>query len=196
MADGSSPSSPSDEDLMAQIQRQGSHAAFSELVTRHADKFRALAYRFTNSVGDAEDIVQDSFVTLWLKPQSWRAEKNTLFTTWFYRIVVNKCLDLKRRKKTAPLDENDVYADKAPLPDAMLEVKRREAMVESAFRCLSQDQQIALNLSFYEPVPNQEAADIMGMSLKAFQSLLMRAKTNLRERVTLAQQPERKKAYG
>ena len=182
---------------MTLIQRQSdSHAAFSELVTRHADKFRALAYRFTNSVQEAEDIVQDSFVSLWTKPQSWKAEKNALFTTWFYRIVVNRCLDQKRRKKPAPLSSEDVYADKAPLPDAALENKLREAAVENAFRSLPQEQQTALNLSFYEPVPNKDAADIMGMSLKAFQSLLMRAKTNLRDRVLRSQEPERKKAYG
>ena len=185
-----------DEELLALIKRTQDHAAFSELVKRHAGRFRALAYRFTHSVADAEDIVQDSFTALWLKPDSWNGLMGVKFTTWFYRIVANRCLDQMRKKKPHHLpDDYDGMDDTISADDVLIENEQQRA-VEIAFRSLSSNMQTALNLSFYDPVPNKEAAKIMGLSLKAFQSLVIRAKNALKDKVLYAVQHERKKHYG
>ena len=176
-------STATDEMLLEMLQRVNSHAAFTELVNRHALRFRKLAFRFTNSVSDAEDIVQEAFLSLWQRPEMWNEAKSARFTTWFYRVVTNRCLDQARKKKPLPMPEEDIFEDGTESADARLVRRERETKVEEAFRELPAPMQTALNLSFYEPVPNKEAADIMGLSLKAFQSLLMRAKTTLRERV-------------
>lgn len=187
-----------DEDLLALLANQQDHAAFGELVKRHAGRFRLLAYRFTHSFEEAEDIVQDAFTQLWLKPSQWDPQKKVQFTTWFYRIVVNRCLDKARRKKPVAMPENfDAKADLDAADDVMIENERQRA-VEIAFRALPQNMQTALNLSFYDPVPNKDAADMMGLSLKAFQSLVMRAKTTLKGMVeeNLAMPKERSQRYG
>lgn len=176
-------STDTDEMLLDKIRRVHSHAAFAELLNRHALRFRKLAFRFTNSVSDAEDIVQEAFLALWQRPEMWNEAKSTRFTTWFYRVVTNRCLDQARKKRPLPMPEEDIFEDGAEPVDMRLVRREREIRVEEAFRALPVPMQTALNLSFYEPVPNKEAADIMGLSLKAFQSLLMRAKSTLRERV-------------
>lgn len=176
-------STDTDEMLLDKIRRSSSHAAFTELVNRHALRFRKLAFRFTNSVADAEDIVQEAFLALWQRPDMWDGGKSVKFTTWFYRVIVNRCLDRARKKKPLPMPEEDVFEDESESADARMIRREREDRVEAAFRHLPEPMQTALNLSFYEPVPNKEAADIMGLSVKAFQSLLMRAKISLRERV-------------
>ena len=179
----------SDEELLDLIAGQGSHAAFSELVQRHARKFSKLAFRFTNSNEEAEDIVQDSYLKLWRDPRIWNKSKHTKFTTWFYRIILNRCIDLKRRRKHVPITDYDAFTDDMPLADENLQIKQQTISVESAFRSLSQNMQTALNLSFYEGLPHKEAAEIMGTSLKAFQSILMRSKYALKEKINKTEKP-------
>src|SRR5437762_13353109 len=85
-----------DQQLLARIQ-DGSHPAFSELARRHAERFYRLAYRYVQSKEMAEDIVQDAFLKLWEDTRKWQPDRNTRFTTWFYRIVVNLCLDWQKK---------------------------------------------------------------------------------------------------
>lgn len=86
-----------DNELLSLIQ-SGSSQAFSTLVERHTERFYRLAYRYLQSREAAEDAVQDAFIKLWENPGLWQPEKNSKFTTWFYRIVVNLCLDSRKRK--------------------------------------------------------------------------------------------------
>ena len=87
----------SDEQLMSLIQVHDKHA-FSVLVARHSQKFYNLAYRSLFNKADAEDIVQEAFLKVWRKPELWRPHKQTKFTTWFYRVVLNTCLDMNKKK--------------------------------------------------------------------------------------------------
>lgn len=196
MVTSSTLSPQTDEELLALIKRSQDHAAFGELVKRHAGRFRALAYRFTHSMPDAEDIVQDAFAALWVKPYSFNAFMNARFSTWFYRIIVNRCLDLARKKKPNALPEDFEGIDNGMLADEALILDEKTRLVEKAFRSLSKDMQTALNLSFYDPVPNKDGAKIMGLSLKAFQSLVIRAKNALKDKVLFAMQHERTQRYG
>ena len=95
----------SDQELLALIQG-GSHQAFAELVERHTTRFYRLAYRYVQNRETAEDLIQDAFLKLWENPASWQPERNSKFTTWFYRIVVNLCLDWQKKKRPIPLDED------------------------------------------------------------------------------------------
>ena len=107
-----------DEELLALIQ-QGSQQAFSTLVQRYNERFYRLAYRYLQSKEAAEDVVQDAFVKLWEDPSRWQAQRKTKFTTWFYRIVVNLCLDWQKKKKPIELD------DQAPLADDSESIEQR-----------------------------------------------------------------------
>jgi RNA polymerase sigma-70 factor (ECF subfamily) len=186
----------SDEDLLGQITAHRSHAAFSELVRRHSIKFRHLAFRFTNTQQDAEDIVQDAFLKLWHRPELWNADKQVKFTTWFYRIITNQCLDFQRKAKPLPIAENHDFEDESPTAYEHLAEKQQRMKVELAFQSLPQNMQTSLNLSFFEPIPNADAAEVMGMSLKAFQSLLFRAKQAFKEKIQAGGQELRLKKGG
>lgn len=181
----------SDENLLDNIIQHQSHASFSELVTRHATKFRQLAFRYTSTKQDAEDIVQDAFIKLWQRPDMWNAEKQVKFTTWFYRIVVNQCLDFQRKYKPSAIAEGHEFEDETPNAYDELASKEQRQNIEYAFRSLPQNMQTSLNLSFFEPVPNNEAAEIMGMNLKAFQSLLFRAKQAFKDKIKSTEQNSR-----
>lgn len=168
-----------DATLLARFQG-GENAAFGILVRRHTTRFYRVAYRFMNHRTEAEDVVQDAFLKLWEKPDSWRADGGSAFTTWFYRVVVNLCLDRKKKKESLPLSEDLPVPDSRLSQEESLMVQEREKRLEAQIALLPQRQRTALNLCFYEGLSNQEAAEIMGLRLKALQSLVMRAKMTLK----------------
>jgi len=171
-----------DESLICRIQ-EGSHEAFAALVDRHSNRFYRIAYRLVSSRDDAEDIVQDAFLKLWDRPNLWDPGKRAKFTTWFYRVVINLCLDLRKKKKLINLPEDIAFADENPGPDVLFDVHQKQAVLERFIHELPERQQLAVNLCFYEGLSNNEAAQIIGVKVKALQSLVMRAKTTLRSNV-------------
>jgi RNA polymerase sigma-70 factor, ECF subfamily len=171
-----------DDELLALVQ-DGSGQAFAVLVERHAQRFYRLAFRYLQNREAAEDVVQDSFLKLWENPSLWQPDRNSKFTTWFYRIVVNLCLDQLKRKKPEALDDDSLVTDDHEPVDKMIMREQEQKMVEKEIAALPERQRTALNLCFDEGLTNQEAADVMGVNLKALQSLIMRAKTTLKERM-------------
>jgi RNA polymerase sigma-70 factor, ECF subfamily len=171
-----------DQELLALVQ-EGSRPAFDELVQRHTERFYRLAYRYVQNRETAEDLVQDAFVRLWENPASWRPDRNSKFTTWFYRIVVNLCLDWQKKKRPLPLDEEMPLIDERETADEAMIKVQEQRLLEKEIAALPERQRTALNLCFDEGLSNQEAAETMGVNLKALQSLIMRAKTTLKERM-------------
>jgi len=171
-----------DHELLALIQ-DGNGQAFAVLVERHTARFYRLAYRYVQNKEAAEDVVQDAFLKLWENPALWQPQRNSKFTTWFYRIVVNLCLDLRKKKRPEALDNDTLLMDDRQPADEMMMRAQEQKMLEKAIAALPERQRTALNLCFDGGLTNQEAAEVMGLNLKALQSLIMRAKTTLKERM-------------
>ena len=171
-----------DQQLLGFIQ-DGSHPAFAELVRRHTERFYRLAYRYVQSKEAAEDIVQDAFLKLWEDPAKWQPGRNSKFTTWFYRVVVNLCLDVQKKKRPVELGEQMPLVDERETADQAIIRAQEERILEREIAALPERQRTALNLCFDEGLTNQQAAEVMGVNLKALQSLIMRAKTTLKERM-------------
>lgn len=168
-----------DAELLARV-RSGNHAAFSLLVRRHTPRFYRLARRFCGQQAEAEDIVQQAFLKLWQNPAIWQANRNTAFTTWFYRVIVNLCYDYRKKKRPAELEHEANVADDSATHEERLLAEERQRLLEHFIQALPERQRMALMLCFYEGLSNAEAATIMGVRLKALQSLLIRAKTALK----------------
>ena len=179
----------SDGDLMPLIVA-GNHDAFAELVSRHTDRFFALAYRSLQHQADAQDVVQSAFIKLWQKPQSWDSSKS-LFTTWFYRLIVNACHDHRRKNKRVMVVDSQVLeaaAGTAASEQCLLEqqqhIAQQQQFLELAISRLPASQRDAINLVVYSELPQLQAAEIMGLSLKALESLLVRAKRSMAKTVS------------
>lgn len=175
----------------------GNHAAFAELVARHTDKFFALAFRTLQHQGDAEDVVQCCFIKFWQRPQLWQSDKS-LFTTWFYRVVVNACYDHKRRysrEVSATLETFERILPMSPSGEDVAADDQQQnwriACLEAAIGSLPDSQRDALNLVVYSELPQKQAAGILGVSVKALESLLVRAKRNLRKHIDTIEQETR-----
>lgn len=115
--------SDSDEALADRV-AAGDASAYRQLVDRHVPRTLRLARRLTGNASDAEDVTQDAFLRLWQHGHRWQAGR-ARFTTWFYRIVVNLCIDRRRRPAFAPLEAaGDPVDDR---PDAAAEIDRAHA---------------------------------------------------------------------
>lgn len=163
----------------------GKHDAFAEIVNRHTDRFFALAFRTVQNRGDAEDIVQNAFIKLWQKPSAWDGDKSQ-FTTWFYRVVINACHDHLRKTKAlvdVPDDEVELMAQPSMSEQTSLEQSQHKAWqqqcLNNAIKALPSSQRDALNLVVYLAIPQKQVAQIMGVSVKAIESLLIRAKRSI-----------------
>lgn len=176
---------------LAELILSENHDAFAEMVTRHTDKFFALAFRTLQHQGDAEDIVQTAFIKFWQRPQMWHADK-AKFTTWFYRVVINACHDHQRKHVREVWVEPDIFEaalSHTPSEESQVSDKQeqlwRQSCLESGIRGLPNSQRDALNLVVYSELPQKQAAEVLGVSLKALESLLVRAKRNLNQHVHL-----------
>lgn len=167
----------------------GNHEAFAELVRRHTDQFLILADRVLESRVDAEDIIQAAFVKLWQNPAAWDAEKSR-FTTWFYKVVLNACHDfLRKNQRRILLDGPKLEAMLLPsdseqeILEARQDAAQRRCDLQNAMNDLPGSQRDALNLVVYSALPQKQAAEIMGIGLKALESLLSRARKSLAQKI-------------
>lgn len=169
-----------DESLMERVKKHD-HQAFSILVERHSEKFYACSYRIVMNKEEAEDVVQEAFLKLWDRPEIWKTGKGAKFTSWFYKIVMNLSLDKYRRaRKIENVEDQEIYFEIPAGQYNDLHKKNEKAALDKALKALPEKQLLALNLCFYEGKPRKEAAKLMHVSVKALESLLMRAKQGLK----------------
>lgn len=170
---------PTDADLVAAV-AGGNLSALGDLVHRHQDRVLALAYRFLGCRHRAADAAQDVFLKI--AHAAPRYTPDAAFTTWLYRIVVNRCLDEVRRRGRTPLPMSTVAADP---PDDVgadpLEAAETVEQVRAAIAALPDRQRTAVLLHRYEDLSHREIAEVTGWTPSAVESLLVRAYANLRK---------------
>jgi RNA polymerase sigma-70 factor (ECF subfamily) len=166
-----------DSDLMARA-AEGDERAFRALVLRHAGGALRVARRILRNEAQAEDIVQDAFLRVWVNAPRWRPTAQ--FRTWLYRIVINLCLNAKRRPADLPLDAVAEPADPAGGADAALEDGERDQALADAVDALPPRQRAAIVLTYQEGLSNAEAAAALGTTVSGLETLLVRSKRALR----------------
>jgi len=161
-----------DEELMEMLKSRSAQA-FSILVKRHTSYFYKVAYRVVLERETAEDIVQKAFLKIWEKPNLWQPSK-AKFKTWFYRIVCNLAIDDKRKFKTVELnfDVEDTHEEQN---------LDEQKLLYKALKSIPTRQRAAIMLVYFEEKKQADAAKILGIGIKALESLLSRAKDALRE---------------
>jgi RNA polymerase sigma-70 factor (ECF subfamily) len=172
------PETLDDEALLARM-KEDDGAAYRVLVERHVDRAYALALRMLRNVADAEDVAQDSMVKAWTHRHSWEPGR-ARFSTWLYRVVVNRCIDLRRRPEAANID--DVPEPAADTQDTVDVLHRREiyGRLEQAIGTLPAQQRAAVTLAYFEDLGNGEIARILDTTVSAVESLLKRGRQGLR----------------
>ena len=173
------PSGVADGLLMADVAR-GDAAAFRVIVEHHSPAIYRLAYRLMGQASEAEDVVQEVFVRVWTHAARWRVGQNGGLAGWLRRLATNLCLDRLRRRRFISDAEAPERIDDAPGAEAILEQKRITKLASDAVMRLAPRQRAAIILTHYEELSNNAAAEALEMNIKAFESLLVRARSSLR----------------
>ncbi len=172
---------------------QGSEPALAELYAAFKLKVYNTALSYLQNTVEAEEITQDVFVKIY--QNAARFEGKSSVNTWIYRITVNQAIDRlnhRNRQKRFGIVIRLFQGEKAAPaidlphfdhPGVVLEKKEDARILFQAIESLPEHQKTAFILSFIEELPRQEVAEVMEISLKAVESLLQRAKANLRAKL-------------
>lgn len=174
----------SDEQLLAAAGR-GEAAEFRALVDRYAPAVHRVAYRMLGDVNEAEDVTQEAFVRLWKQAGGWQSSGAGV-PAWLRRVATNLCLDRLRRRGRFNGTMPEHLVDDQPSAASLLDQATLSAFAHRALMALPAGQRAAVVLTYYEELANGEAAEVMGMKIKAFESLLLRGRRALRANVERA----------
>jgi RNA polymerase sigma-70 factor, ECF subfamily len=158
----------------------GDEAAFRSLVERHIDRAYAIALRIVGNAADAEDVVQDTMLKIWSHRGRWQHGR-AKFSTWLYRVISNRCIDLRRKPRTENVDAVPEVADGQPDAADIIERNELNSMLEIAMQRLPEQQRIAVIFSYHESMSNGEIAQVMDTTVAAVESLLKRGRQQLRQ---------------
>ncbi|HLK26633.1 MAG TPA: RNA polymerase sigma factor [Caulobacteraceae bacterium] len=167
-----------DEELIARI-AGGEPGAAEAFVSLKLGRILALARRMLGDAAEAEDVAQEVFLRVWRHAAEWRPGA-ARFDTWMHRVALNLCYDRLRRRREQPYAEPPDSPDPGPGPDRGLQASDVADAVAAAMAKLPHRQREAIVLCHYQELGNIEAAELMGVSVEALESLLARARRNLR----------------
>jgi RNA polymerase sigma-70 factor, ECF subfamily len=170
-----------DEALMAKVAR-GDQLAYCELSRRHLPAMLGLARRVLGNAADAEDVAQEAMLRVWTHAPRW--QPLAAFRTWLTRVVVNLCLDRRRRRPWVALEAAGEIVDPAPGVTEKAEQSERERLLRAAIAELPARQRAAIVLTYSEGMSNAQVADTLDTTVSAVETLLIRGKKNLRARLS------------
>ena len=173
-----------DDDAQLMLKVAGGEVShFRTLFERHYPRAVSLAYRSLGDMDLAEDTAMEAFARIYDSRHTYSPKAK--FSTYLFRIVLNLCLNASRRKRGIAIDELDDSRFEAPGSDPATKVEQADLgrAVRNAVVSLPANQRTALVLTRYEQMSHAEAAEVMGVSIKAVESLLHRAKANLRKKL-------------
>jgi RNA polymerase sigma-70 factor (ECF subfamily) len=171
--------------------KKGDERAFRQLIEQFSEKVYNLCLGILHDHHDAEDATQEIFTTVYLSVSQFKGESK--LSTWIYRVSVNKCQEHIRKRTRKKRFGFLTTLDKAEIgdgssnranffhPGVALEDKERSAILFGAIEQLPENQKIAFSMHKLEGIPYEEVAEIMEVSLSSVESLIFRAKQNLKK---------------
>jgi RNA polymerase sigma-70 factor (ECF subfamily) len=181
----------SDLELVAKI-KCGDDLAFQEIMSRYTQKVYNLAMRLTRNVEDTEEVLQDVFVTVYKKINSF--EGKSQFSSWLYRVTANTAfMKLRRRKNTESVSFEEVSGDvkenlvgQAPDEtsiDYMSTKHELRSLLESSIQRLPSEYRNIFILRDVDGLSNEEVGEMLSLTVPAVKSRLHRARLILRKRL-------------
>lgn len=171
-----------DDELLVRV-ASGDQDALARLIGRHGRGLRLFATRYLGSSADAEDVVQDVFVSVWKHAARFDPAKGRA-STWLYRITANRCIDARRRRTFRVFigldDMHDMLADEDPRADARVGARQELAVVRNGLSRLPERQRMALLLRAVADLDVPAIGGVMGTSAGSVEQLLVRGRRALR----------------
>jgi RNA polymerase sigma-70 factor (ECF subfamily) len=170
-----------DEDLMRRV-ATSDNRAFRVLMARHIGRVIRVAQTTVGSAAEADDIAQEAFIRVWKNAVSFDPMQGR-FTTWLHRIVMNLAIDRLRKPRGEALESAGDVATDEPGALGMLIAREEQRSMAEALAALPERQRAAIALFYFEGLSGRESAQALDIGEKAFESLLLRARAALKQRV-------------
>lgn len=181
-----------DEALLARV-AAGEQLALRQLIDRHGRGLRLFARRYLGGSEEAEDVVQDVFISIWKNANRFDPSKGRA-TTWIFRIAANRCIDVRRWRKFRIFigleDAHERFPSEAPDVDAWMGARQELAIVRAGLDKLPERQRMALLLRAVADLDVPAIAEVMEASAGSVEQLLVRARRTLRAQLSEAGAPE------
>lgn len=168
-----------DDALMACLAARDA-PALRTVISLYGQRTHRIAWRMLGDAAEAEDVAQEAMLKLWQQAGGWTAGGQGI-GPWLARVTTNLCIDRMRRIRPVTGVELPERADETPLADARFDEERIRALTQAAMQALPDRQRAAIVLTYWQECSNQEAAEALDLNIKAFESLLLRARRALRE---------------
>ncbi|MBB4065445.1 sigma-70 family RNA polymerase sigma factor [Gellertiella hungarica] len=181
-----------DEALVARI-AAGDPLALGRLIDRHGRGLRLFAGRYLGRSDEAEDIVQDVFLSVWKHAGGFDPRKGKA-TTWLYRIAANRCIDVRRWRRLRVfvglegMDERLPSGD--PEADILVGARQELTLVRAGLDALPERQRMAILLRAVADLDVPAIAEVMKTSPGAVEQLLVRARRSLRAGISGTRAPQ------
>lgn len=174
---------PDADDLLILRIAGGDETALRLLMEKYSRRMLSLAEQMTNSPADADDIFQDVLLKVWNAAPDWKAGGAARFSTWLHRVVVNACLDRRRRtpRPHLTLDEIDYLADGSQNGFDSVLAGERGSAIRAAMAYLPDRQRAAVSLFYYCEMSAPQVAGVLGLSVPTVESLLIRGRRALKK---------------
>ena len=171
---------PDEDAALLKRYAEGDASAAQALTARLGPKSYAVALRVLGDRAEAEDVAQEAMLRLWRQAADWQ-DGGARVSTWLYRVTLNLCIDLQRRRKRAVVGLDTVAEPMDDTPDMprRLQDKARADALQAALMALPDRQRQAVVLRHIEDLPNPQIAAIMDISIEAVESLTARGKRAL-----------------
>lgn len=162
--------------------RQGNLKAFERLVTRYQQHAIAVAYQMLGDWEDAKEAAQDTFVKVYLSLESF--DPSRTFSTWLYRILINTCIDYRRRRsalaETVGITPFRPISEDQSAPDVEFEANEHRALLSKALARLSPKHRAVITLRDLQGLSSREVSDIMDCSEATVRVHLFNARRKLK----------------
>lgn len=168
---------PTDEEWLHRA-RSGDRAASKSLVERHLPSILRYARRMLGNAHEAEDVAQETFLRLWQSIEE--VEARTTLRTWLFRVAHNLSIDRLRKKRETSMPEDRDFTNDEPSASQRMAQAERALRVERAVAQLPERQRAAISLVFQEGLRQADAAQILGVTVDALESLLSRGRQMLK----------------
>ncbi|MFC2157841.1 RNA polymerase sigma factor [Acidobacteriota bacterium] len=176
------------EEKIILLAKEGDPSAFRQLYESNFERTFRLAYRYTRSRQDAEDVMQETFINAFRGIKGFNFDLNTSFSTWLSRICINAAIGFLRKKKTRRVDQTDLFStltsepvDRKESPEKAAVKSQSVSKIREAAGQLSPRQQIIFDMRYMRDFPVREIAEDLQCSQSSVKKHLNRAVTKLRK---------------
>lgn len=162
---------------------EGDQRSFRELVDRHSKPLVTYVTRLMRNQSEAEEVVQEVFVRVWQRASDYRSGYRA--STWLHQIAHNLAVDqIRRRRGNREVDDERELAPLSERPHDLLENKQRTLSLQEALDALPLRQKTAMLLKYEQDFDNPEIGKVLDLSVDAVESLIARAKRQLKSLLT------------